>query len=126
MGARPRTGELPEAEWRKILYRYLDGESADDIARDLGCPTVAVTRVLRRLFRDFQPQGDIADAPAADRASRPQLARAMIRFLVALDGARNEADAAAIQALSRSSDQLMRAIARVRLELVHGAGARDG
>ncbi len=126
VGARQRTGEIPEAEWRQILYRYLDGESADDIAGDLGCTTAAVRRVLRRLFRRFQRHGEIAERSVADRVSRPRLARAMIRFLVALDGARDEADEAAIQALCRSSDQLMRAIARVRLKLVHGAEAGDG
>lgn len=126
VGARQRTREIPEAEWRQILYRYLDGESADDIAGDLGCTTAAVRRVLRRLFRRFQRHGEIAEPSAADRVSRPRLARAMIRFLVALDGARDETDEAAIQALCRSSDQLMRAIARVRLKLVHGAEAGDG
>jgi hypothetical protein len=122
MAGRRNLGELPESEWPKVLHRYLAGERASAIARDFGCSGALVSSVVRRNLLYFGELTAGLFTPSdrllgLDPALNSRLAGAMIRFLETFDAARRKADEAAIDDLRQSSDHLVRAIARMRIEL---------
>jgi hypothetical protein len=122
MGGRRNLGELPESEWPKVLHRYLAGERASAIARDFGCSGAVVSGIVRRNLLYFGELTAGLFTPSdrllgLDPELNSRLAGAMIRFLETFDAARRKADEAAIDELRQSSDHLVRAIARMRIEL---------
>jgi hypothetical protein len=117
---------VPVSKDPKVLERYLGGEPVDEIARDLGCSPIAVTRVVRRYLLRFGELTAGLGAPSnpvlgLDPVLGSRLSGAVIRFLETFDAARGTTDAAAIDQLCQSSDQLMRAIARMRLAIERSA-----
>ncbi len=129
MGAARKTDALPASAWPKVLQRHLRGERAGAIARDLGCSTAAITGVLRR----FRPTlGELAAGIAGasnrlagvDETLAARLTGAMIGFLETLNAVRRQPTQAAIAELREASDQLMRANARVRLDIERSSQSR--
>ena len=121
-GRRAKDGGLAAGEWPKVMQRYLGGEQTDAIARDHDCSRAAVIRVVRRYLLRFGQLtaglGAPSNPPAGlDPALGSRLTSAMIRFLETFDAARRGSDDTAIDELCESTDQLMRAVARMRIEL---------
>jgi hypothetical protein len=122
MVRRRKIGQLPASEWPRVLERYLGGQGTKAIAGDIGWSNAAVGRVVRAYLLRF---GELTAGLGArfdrlailDPALGSRLTGAMIKFLETYDAARRDADAEALDDLVESSDQLMRAIARMRMAL---------
>jgi hypothetical protein len=128
MGAGGKTRRLPESAWAKVLQRHLHGETAEAIARDLGCSVGAVMQVVRRFLpgagEAIGDVGAVAGLADTDRVLASRLTGALIRFVETFEAARRRPDMAAADDLREASDQLMRAVARLRLEIERAAQER--
>jgi hypothetical protein len=122
MRGQRKTRRLPAGAWPKVLERYVLGERIEAIARDFGCSTAAIRGVIRR----FLPRPVETAAASADpgRALVLRLTGALVRFVETLHAARRRSDAAYTTELREASDQLMRAIVRLRLEVEQAAQHR--
>jgi hypothetical protein len=114
MRAQRKTRRLPAGARLKVLERYVLGERVDAIARDFGCSCAAIREVIRR----FLPRPEeAAGAPVTpERVPVLRLTGALVRFVETLHAMRRHGDAACTAELREASDQLMRAIARLRLD----------
>lgn len=126
MGERRKRQQLLPGDWPKVVHRYLSGHDAETIARDFGCTGVAVKRAIRQYLGhcgELMAGFGIATVgfSAVDPRLGSRVSRALIGFIEALDAARRAEDETSLQKLHDSSDQLMRAIARLRIELARSA-----
>lgn len=121
MGDERKRRRLPARDWPAIVTRYLDGVPLAQIAREHKCSARTISAVLRRA--GFLSAATISAAPGpAGKPTRCIALRSRIaRALALLSGSLNAVSAQStkenIAELRYATDQLMRAIARVRIEL---------
>jgi hypothetical protein len=128
-----RKGKIPAIEWPLIVERHSRGEGFTEIARDYGCTPPAIRYIIGRVRqnpthgRDEQSNGQAAsllssvvefDGGARVRAPlRNRIDRAVAEFLCAIDGATEASALDKKDSLRLACDNLMHAVARVRIEL---------
>jgi hypothetical protein len=142
---RPR-GKIPRTEWGAIAARHATGESLARIARDYACTAPAIRYIVqqenasaanaepsRRGPPEDRGAGSQPAAPAAagsetglDFRLREAITVEISAFLVALDDAMGEGKTEALQRLREATDRLLRAAARIRIELERPRGTRNG
>jgi hypothetical protein len=133
-------GKIPRTEWGAIAARHATGESLARIARDYACTAPAIRYIVRQENASTAKAGGARGAPqrpGEDRGTEgPSVAPAAARaesgldfrlreaitveistFLVALDDAIGEGKAESLQRLREATDRLLRAAARIRIEL---------
>jgi transposase-like protein len=133
-------GKIPHSEWNVIRARHASGESLASIARHYGCTAPAIRYILRRARpeRATAQNGDATEptptkrhwlpreSPDASltrsrRLISPELHKRITReismFLVALDAALLGATPSSADAMHDAADRLMRAAARLLMEL---------
>ena len=140
-----RSRKIGRQEWATIKSRHATGESLASIARAYQCTAPAIRYIVRQdapLDPSASPPKDeerlspAARKPAEDSAGHPQAAAApssrvarfnpelrevmaaqIAHFLVAFDAVLASPDIAKCDQLRGAVDRLMRAAARVRIEL---------
>jgi transposase-like protein len=139
-------GKIPHAEWPAIFARYEKGESIASIARDYHCTAPAIRYIVRRQPAEAGtpaqtavletlavafPKSEPKDQAASRRPPRDgapssggippdvhrRIAGEISLFLVALDTALVEDKPESLTTLRDATDKLMRAAARLYLEL---------
>jgi transposase-like protein len=138
---RPR-GKIPRTEWGAIAARHATGESLARIARDYDCTAPAIRYIVRQESASAAKAEGARGAPQTPREDRgvespPAAAAAdsgldfrlraaitveISAFLVALDDAMGEGKTEALQRLREATDRLLRAAARIRIELERPLG----
>jgi transposase-like protein len=123
--------KIPHEEWSTIASRYSGGESLASIARAYHCTAPAVRYIVRQVKR--QESNEVGVAKAARRKAsvpgdgvnaslREMMTLEISAFLVALDAVLAQGDGDALRQLRTATDRLLRAAARVRVELERPAG----
>jgi transposase-like protein len=144
---RPR--KIAREHWAGIAARHADGESMASIARAYQCTAPAIRYIVRQrgqsqhaqLAPDGEEHAPLAAQPEPGKVARsravagapvPQMPQfdpglreaitlEIARFLVAFDAVLGAPDPAGRDRLRDAIDRLMRAAARVRIELEGGA-----
>lgn len=138
--------KIARQEWPAIAARYHQGESLASIARSYDCTPPAIRYIVHRgsladggRNRPVQygatveqpvadPTGQIgcvlSVAPELGSALRDAVTAEIANFMVSLDRAVDEAPPS-LDALRRACDQLMRAVARVRIAVESGRTAAE-
>lgn len=128
MGSVRKRRRPPGSDRLRILRRYAAGDTLAEIAGNYGCSVRLIRTILERQARHPRPiangSGRISSMKPLDTALRSRISEAMVRFLIVLDAALARATGKNLGELHESADQLMRAVARVRLEL--GGGGLNG
>jgi hypothetical protein len=142
-------GKIPRTEWRAIATRHARGESLARIARDYSCTAPAIRYIVQQEnasateselphqgSQDPQAEREPEGQPAGsgspgvptrfDFRLREAMTIEISAFLVALDDAIGEGKAGAFQRLREATDRLLRAAARIRIELERPATASSG
>ncbi len=117
-------GKIPATEWAAIVARHAAREPIARIARDYGCTAPAIRYIVKRAASQVN---GAAPAPAVKAARgqgrgldprvRERITGEIAAFLYTLDTAVGEPRPEAMAALRQSADRLMRAAARLRIEL---------
>ena len=124
-------GKIAAAEWPAIVARHKAGEALTSIARAYGCTAPAIRYIVGRAGAGAaRPALDVGKrlplvlaAPRSSTASTPlgllreRVMGEIAAFLYVLDSATSQPDAKTLEDLRAASDRLMRAAARVRIEL---------
>jgi hypothetical protein len=124
-----KKGKIPKSEWPSIVERSRNNESFVSIARDYGCTAPAIRYIVNRSVPAAgESPGKPAPRPGAALslpARQPSGAFSELRkrvtsdialFLVAIDGADPSAPET-MQRLHEATDAVMRAAARVLIEI---------
>lgn len=142
MGHTTEKGKIPRSEWSAIRTRYETGKSIASIARHYRCTAPAIRYILRRplsaggaapahaaMTLAAKEPGAAKVLPPIPRPNKARMrspisadlhnriTREVSLFLVALDSVLIDPTETSIATLHDASDRLMRAAARVRIEL---------
>jgi hypothetical protein len=155
MKRRQEKGKIPHSEWKTIRARHAGGESLASIARSFDCTAPAIRYIVNRHAMDAQtgtteeitspPFPATHPAPSADTATKTGEAASLApahaiqdigeritgdfaSFLVALDAVTEQLSERTLGLLRDSTDRLLRATARVRIEIdrIEKPGMRAG
>ena len=123
-------GKVPHSEWEKIAARRAAGESFAEIARAYDCSPPAIRYIVNRMplvkggkAAPSKPRmAGRAAAPGAgpsqfDDELRQRVGQAISSFLAAFDTSLDDTSSEAFERLLEATDSLMRAAARIRIEL---------
>lgn len=134
----PTRGKISRSEWSEIVRRRTAGETYAAIARDYGCSAPAIryileqwrlrstetsytaisrTTGLRRLRAGREAPSRAGATNAAMQSLRGAISSDIALFLVVFDSALVEPFPENVERLLDATDRLMRAAARIRIEL---------
>jgi hypothetical protein len=128
--------KIPKGEWEKIAEQHITGEPIASIARRYQCTPPAIRYILRQQGKitapkpvdprpkPFVPPGETPSRRVGtttrgnfDANLRDAIMVGISAFLVVFDAASRNSSTASLEALRKETDQLLRAIARVRIEI---------
>jgi hypothetical protein len=120
-------GKVPHSEWEKIAARRAAGESFAEIARAYDCSPPAIRYIVNRVplskgGKALTSKPRMAATPVAgpsqfDDELRQRVGRTISSFLAAFDTSLDDTSSEAFERLLEATDSLMRAAARIRIEL---------
>jgi hypothetical protein len=122
-------GKVPHSEWEKIAARRAAGESFAAIARAYDCSPPAIRYIVNRMpgkrGKAAPSKAQLAGQSAArgagpsqfDDELRQRVGQAISSFLAAFDTSLDDTSSEAFERLLEATDSLMRAAARIRIEL---------